>query len=63
MGGGPLKAGWETRWCFHVWNRAGARMQSIGLDPWKLGARIFESLGLMMLAVSAVTLLVFVYSL
>ena len=55
--------GWETRWCFHVWIRAGARMQSIVLDPWKLGARIFESLGLMVLSVSVVTLLVFVYSL
>lgn len=36
-------------------------MQNISPHPWKLGAGIFESLGLMMLSVFAVTLLVFVY--
>lgn len=61
LAGGPLKVGWETRWGFQVWDRAGAGMQNIGPHPWKLGAGIFESLSLMMLSVFAVTLLVFVY--
>ena len=55
--------GWETRWCFHVWDRAAAGRQNIGLQPWKLGAGISESLGLVMLSVFEVTLLLFIYSL